>query len=248
MAKCSVVIPAYNCEGFLPDCLQSVCVQSFSDLEVLVVDDGSTDGTASLIEAFSKKDTRVRLLAQPKNMGVAAARNRGILEATGDYIAFVDADDLWCPEKLEKQIKLLEEKKADLCYTAASCIDDHGNVLPNRFSAPEQVSYKGLLKGNVIVCSSVLVKTERVREHLMQEGNFHEDYVCWLELLRDGAKAVGLTEPLTVYRFTTGSISRNKLNSAKMTWNVYRYIGLSLPVSIYSFGKYAMHGIRRYFA
>lgn len=248
MATCTVIIPAYNCEEFLPACLESVCAQSMPNLEILVVDDGSTDGTAAVVTEFSKKDGRVKLLLQPTNLGVAAARNRGVREATGDYIAFLDADDLWLPEKLEKQLAFLNETKADLCYTAASCINDHGEALPNRFLAPETVTYRNLLKGNVIVCSSVLAKAVWLKKYPMEKGNFHEDYVCWLSMLKDGAKAVGITDPLTVYRFTSGSISRNKGKSAKMTWAVYQRMGLSLPTSIYSFCRYALHGIRRYFA
>jgi len=246
MALVSVVIPAFKCEPYLRFCLDSVLSQTVTDLEVLVVDDCSPDRSAEIVSEYMKQDPRIRLIRQPENRGVAAARNTGVAAASGTYVAFLDSDDAWRPDKLARQLAKIEQAGAAFSFTAAACIDPAGNALPNVFEVPTETDYDRLLKGNVIVTSSVLARRDLLARHPMVKGDFHEDFVCWLQILQDCGRAVGSTERLTLYRFTPGSLSRNKLHSAKKTWNVYKYMRVPVTRRLSAFAGYVIHGIRRY--
>jgi len=243
--RVSVVIPAYNGEAYLEACLASVCAQTAPPLEVLVIDDGSTDRTAAIAQAFAARDGRVRCIRQ-ENTGVSAARNRGVAEAAGDWIAFLDGDDLWLPEKLERQLALQEATGADLLYTAAACIDENGEPTGRTLTSAASVTFETLLRGNKIVSSSVLVRRTWLERFPMEHDELHEDYLCWLRLLQNGCKAAGIPEPLVQYRVSAGSKSGNKLHSAQMTWETLRAAGVPFCKRCACFAAYAVHGLRRY--
>ena len=205
---CSVVIPAYNSEAFLPGC--------------------SADGTQQCVQRLAEDDARIRCLKQPENMGVAAARNRGVAEARGEWIAFLDSDDLWTPDKLERQLALADRSGAQLLYTGARCIDHDGAPLDRMLTVPQQVTFDSMLHGNDIVCSSVLVRRELLLQNPMERSDLHEDYITWMRILKTVGYGVGLCEPLVLYRFTVGSKSRGKLRSAVTTWKTLGYLGIPL--------------------
>ncbi len=245
--RCSVIIPVYNAEKYLEQCLLSAQAQTFSDIEIIAVDDCSKDSSSDIIRRIAALDPRVRLISQPSNGGAATARNTGAAAARGEYIAFLDSDDLWQTDKLEKQFALLRTLPEDaLICTAASCIDENGTSLDRCFQVPDHITYRDLLRGNDIVCSSLLLPRRLLLEHPMKKGPFHEDYVCWLDILKSGSFVYGLNEPLTLYRFTPGSLSRNKMHSAHLTWNAYKEACVPLVQRIFGFAGYAVHGIRRY--
>lgn len=243
---CSVVIPAYNCEGYIGDCLRSVLEQTVRDIEVIVVDDRSTDATAERVLALGEADGRVRCIRHEANLGVAEARNSGVREARSEWIAFLDGDDMWLPRKLEKQLAFRDKTGAGLVYTAAACMAGDGSPLERSFPAPPSVTYEELLKGNDIVCSSVLVRRSALLRRPMERSDLHEDYICWLRLLKDGVLAAGLDEPLVRYRFTENSKSRGKLASARTTWKTYTYLGIPAARRLALFAAYALHGVKRY--
>lgn len=245
-ALCSVIVPAYRSEKYIAACIASVQAQTFRDLEIVVVDDASEDYTGQIVQQMAKEDERIRYLRQEANRGVAAARNRGVEEAAGEWIALLDSDDVWLPEKLEKQLVLQQQSGAELIYTGAQCMDCDGRMQERYFRVPKQTDYKALLKGNDIVCSSVLVKREWLLKHPMERSDLHEDYLCWLKLLKDGCIAAGIDEPLTFYRLTEGSKSRNKGKAAKMTWETYKQLGLAWYKRCVAFAAYAIHGCKRY--
>lgn len=244
---CSAVIPAYNCESLIDVCLASVQAQTVADIEIIVVDDCSLDSTAQAVAQRAAIDGRIRYFRQAENTGVAAVRNRGVQEARSEWIAFLDSDDLWFPQKLEKQLALAQACKGDLIYTGAQCMDTHGNMLGRFVSVPPCVDYEMLLRGNDIICSSVLVRRELLLQCPMEHSHLHEDYIAWLKILREAGKAFGVTEPLVGYRFTEGSKSRNKLKSARMTWESYKYAGVPFVKRSFCFVAYALHGIKRYY-
>ena len=243
----SVVIPAYNCETFVEASVRSAMAQSVRDIEILVVDDGSTDGTAAVVEALCREDERVNLIRPGENRGVAEARNLGVRSARADWVAFLDSDDLWLPEKLEKQLSLRDASGASLLYTGASCIDHDGAPLARRFTPPEKLEYRTLLRGNEIVCSTVLARRELLLTHPMVHSELHEDYICWLQILRSIDGARGLSEGLILYRMTDKSKSRDKKKSARMTWDTYAYLGIPFARRCLCFLGYVIHGIRRYY-
>lgn len=244
--ECSVVMPAYNAERYIAAAIDSVLGQTLRDIELIVVDDRSADGTARIAAGKAAADGRVRLVCAPQNGGAAAARNRGVSEAVSNWVAFIDADDLWLPDKLEKQFARQRGTGAELIYAAAECIDAGGAATGRVFCVPESADYDALLRGNVIVCSSVLVKRALLEAHPMRRSDMHEDYIEWLTLLKNGCRAAGVCEPLVRYRITAASKSGNKLRSAKMTWNVYKYIGLPFGRRCRCFWGYIRHGVRRY--
>lgn len=241
----SVVIPAFKCEAYLPFALDSVLQQTLAVHEVLVIDDASPDGTGDLVRAYARRDARIQLLVNEHNLGVAASRNRGVASARGEWIAFLDADDIWAADKLACQMRLLMETQADLCYTGYRQISHEGAFI-KVIHVPDTVTYRQLLYGNVIGTSSVVIKKAWMDKHPMEREDLHEDYIAWLSILRAGAKAVGIDRPLWDYRLTESSKSRNKLKAARMTYGVYRHMGIGRLAALRYFIPYAFKGVAKY--
>lgn len=242
----SVIMPTYNAERFITDSIKSIINQSYQSWELIVIDDCSTDGTAEIIESFS--DTRIHYYKCEENLGVAQARNFGISKATGEWIAFLDSDDLWAPTKLEKQVSFLEKNETvSFVFTASAFINENGDRLSYILPAPKKVTSKELLKQNVLSCSSILI----AKKHLVNNPFpicklIHEDYVSWLKILDEIDVAYGINEPLLIYRVSSGSKSGNKLKAAKMQWNAYKEYGLNVVQRAYYMAFYAANGLKKY--
>ncbi|WP_355662382.1 glycosyltransferase family 2 protein [Halomonas salifodinae] len=234
MSKVTVVTPIYNSERFLDKAIESVFEQSFSDWEMVAVDDCSSDGSAELVRRYAERDSRVRLIQLDKNSGAAVARNVAIEEAKGRYIAFLDSDDLWLPEKLEKHIDFIEETGAALSYTAYEKITEAGERTGVVVTPPESLTYDDLLKSNRIGCLTAIYDTKKIGKVTMPLIRKRQDYGLWLKILRDSGPAIGLCEPLSLYREREGSISSNKVEMVKYHWSLFRDIeGLSRVKSAY---------------
>lgn len=242
----SIIIPAYRSKWTLKESVGSALNGTFRDIEVIVVHDSPNDGSEPFLKKLQAADARVTVLRITENIGVAEARNRGIAASHGAWIAFLDSDDLWEPDKLEKQLKKAEETGASLVYSAAACIDKTGALTGKVFHVPETVTADGLLFGNDVVTSTVLVRRDVYLRHPMDRSDLHEDLICWYQLLKDGAKAVGIDEPLVRYRVSGGSKSGNKWRSARMTWQSYRYLGVGFFRRCVRFFGYCLHGVKRY--
>ncbi|MBO5468977.1 MAG: glycosyltransferase family 2 protein [Lachnospiraceae bacterium] len=240
----TVVMPAYNCERYIETAITSV-LQQRVPLELIIVEDHSTDGTADVIRRF-ESDERVIYLHNEINAGVSESRNIGIRMAKGKYIAFLDADDYWTEDKLERQVALMEDKKAVLSSTARELMDEEGNLSGKVIPVPDTMTYRDLLKSNRINTSGAMIRTEIAREFLMGQDHLHEDYILWLKVLKKYGMAYGLNEPMLKYRLMKQSKSGDKLKSAKMTWGVYRYMGLNWFQSLYYFMQYAVAGVKKY--
>lgn len=240
----SVVMPTYNCAKYIGKAVESVMVQSVS-LELIIIDDHSADGTDQVLAPYLS-DVRIRYYRNEENLGVAASRNRGVALAKGKYIAFLDADDYWTPEKLQRQCALMETRGAVLSSTGRELMDQDGRLTGKCIGIPEQITYRKLLKGNVINNSGAMVKTSVAREFPMVQDHLHEDYIMWLSILKKYKTAYGINEPLLKYRVVKGSKSANKWKSARMTYGVYRYMGLSGIQALYYFGFYAVRGVLKY--
>jgi teichuronic acid biosynthesis glycosyltransferase TuaG len=216
----SVVTPVHNAEKYIRQTIASVQAQTYPHWEMVVVDDGSTDESTDIVKNAALQDSRIRLIPQ-KNRGVAEARNRGMQEAKGRYLAFLDSDDLWKPQKLEKQLALLTKKNAGFCYGACDVIDENGEPTGQIRSVPEEITYKKLLWGNVIPCLTVLVDRNITGEFSMPRMG-HEDYATWLTVIKELPAAYGINEPLGSYRVNRGSVSANKIRAMRWTWRIYR--------------------------
>lgn len=236
----SVIMPAFNVAAFIQDSIESVLNQSHSQFELIVVNDCSTDRTGQLVSKFVTVDPRVRVLNSRENLGGAGARNLGLKAARYRYVAFIDADDLWHPQKLMRQISVVQNQGAQLSYTAIQKIDSRGKPFGAIQRVDLEVSYKALLANPLIACSSVLLDYDAVGRPLMPDIRKRQDFAFWLNLLREGAVARGIDEPLTYYRVRPGSLSANKLSAALYTWRVYRsFESLPLTKALPSFISYA---------
>ena len=252
----SVIIPSYNSEKYIGETLTSVCAQTYSDFEVLVMNDCSQDRTAEIVEKYARKDPRIHLINLPGNKGVSHARNQGVGMASGEWIAFLDSDDMWTKDKLEKQLELqksLREKEPSIedpkfLFTGSSFIDENGDPLASLLHVPEHVNFSELLKQNIISCSSVLIRRSLMQKYPMPcSDQFHEDFATWLTILKnEKIEAYGLDEPLLIYRVTRSSRSGNKCKAACMTFRAYRYIGLSVTKSLRSWLVYSFRSLRKY--
>lgn len=243
----SIIMPAYNSEKFITQAILSVVQQTYPEWELLVIDDCSTDDTVGCVTAMAHQYSKIKLFCNEVNKGVATSRNIGVQKALGDWIAFLDSDDLWEPHKLEKQLSFLQEKAADLIFTGSAFIGERGVCQNFILHTPEKITYRELLKQNLISCSSVMVKKSWIQKYPMPEGLLiHEDFASWLKILQEIPEAHGIDEPLIFYRISASSKSGNKLKAARMNWNTYRYIGLAIPKCIYNMILYVERGIKKY--
>lgn len=195
----SIIMAAYNTEKTIEQAINSVLSQTYTNFELLVVNDCSTDRTAELVKSIAAKDSRVRLISNVKNSGVSYTRKHGLEEAKGSWIAILDSDDAWAPEKLEKQIDLQRRTNADLLFTSSAFMDSEGHPIDWYLRAPSEVTYRQLLKQNVLSNSSALVRKELYAKNYAVGDEMHEDFAIWLSILKEGKKAYGVDEPLLIY-------------------------------------------------
>lgn len=242
----SVIMAAYNAEKTIEFSINSVISQTYMNWELIVVNDCSNDLTKSIVEDFAKSDSRIRLISNEKNSGVSISRKNGMNNAKGDWIAVLDSDDAWENNKLEKQIDLIKCKNAKLVFTGSAFMSNEGNMLDWQLHVPSMITYKELLKQNLVSNSSVLVKAELYKEFYAIGDNMHEDFAMWLRITKTGITAYGIDEPLLIYRLSKSSKSGNKFKAAKMNWNTYRYIGLNPFVAFYYMCWYTVKGLLKY--
>ena len=243
----SVVVPAYNAAAYIEQTIRSVMAQTHTCWEMLVIDDGSTDDTVRIVERLAAEDHRIRWICNPQNSGVATTRNRGLELCEGAYVAFLDSDDTWHPEKLALQLQKAVSEQAALVYTAYAIVDVDGQSCRAPYRVPARVDFKELLKENVIGCSTVLLDSIVAKQYRFLADFYHEDYCLWLDILRDGHTAVGCTDVLTNWRLITTSRSFNKKNGAKKRWRIYRdHLHFSVLKSARYFVAYAFRGWLKY--
>jgi teichuronic acid biosynthesis glycosyltransferase TuaG len=241
----TIVTPVYNSGATIADCIDSVLAQSYENWELVLVDDCSSDNSEEQIRRYLGADKRIFFHRLQENSGPAAARNFAINEANGRWIAFLDSDDVWLPEKLERTIRYAITKNSALTYTAYKRIDTNGQVSP-KIIVPETLTKKQLLGNTAILTSSVIVDLEKVGAVRMRDV-YYDDFVCWLEILSTVKCAFGLNEPLVHYRLTPGSVSRNKVRSAFKVWRIYRDVeGLSFASSVFNFINYSANALFKY--
>ncbi len=241
----SVVAPVYNCERFVKTAIESVRLQTYPCWELILVNDGSTDDSGNIGQAFARSDSRIKVIELGKNCGVAASRNVGITNAGGAYIAFLDADDIWLPDKLDRQMDFMQSRRCALSCTAYNKIDEDGNPIGRTVEVPDRTDYQKLLSTNVIGNSTAMYDVTQLGKVYLPAVN-HEDYALWLKILKMGHEAHGLNECLALYRVRTHSVSSNKLKAASYQWRIYRDTErLPLHTSIGYFFKYAYAGYRK---
>ncbi|MEL0659750.1 glycosyltransferase family 2 protein [Psychromonas arctica] len=236
----SIIIPSFNSEKFISATIHSIISQSDIDFEVLITDDCSTDNTVKIIKEYQKLDSRIKLFTLDKNSGAGAARNNSIKYANGRFIAFLDADDIWLPTKLEKQIKFMLDNKYALTYSAYQKFDLDGDL--GVINPPLEVSYNQLLYSNVIGCLTAIYDTEHIGKQYMPLIRKRQDMGLWLSILKIIPKAYCLNEVLAKYRVDSG-MTRNKWAVLKYQWQFYReVVGLNRFKALNVFIIYAIKG------
>ncbi|KFM99844.1 glycosyltransferase family 2 protein [Bacillus clarus] len=241
----SIITPSYNSLRFIGETIASVQSQSYENWEMLIVDDASTDHSAAKIKEMIKEDSRIRLLLLKENIGAAKARNIAIKEAKGRYIAFLDSDDMWLPNKLETQLLFMEETDVAFSYTSYSLIDENGKNLNRDVNVPKSVDYHYLAGNTIIGCLTVMIDREKIPNIEMPSVQ-PEDTALWLQLLNKGYEANGIQQVLAKYRIVTNSVSRNKIRAAFRYWKLLRaQKPLNLVQTFFYFSKYAYHAYRK---
>lgn len=239
----SIITPTYNAVDYVSATIASVGAQEFQDWEHIIVDDASSDDTVASLREHAARDARIKVIALEHNGGAAVARNAAIDAARGRFIAFLDADDLWLPNKLAVQIDYMLKTGAPFTYASYQVIDEQGKQR-GAVIAPPRVTYRNILCNNTIGCLTAVYDTEyfgRVHMPLIRK---RQDLGLWLRLLKRAQPAEGLVEILAQYRIRPGSVSRNKASAAKFTWKLYREIEmLPLPVASLYFSVYAINGV-----
>lgn len=243
----SIIIPVHNAEKYIADTIKSVQSQTYTDWELILVDDLSTDNSVEVIRPFLK-DERICLICLEENIRAAGSRNRGIEVAKGEYIAFLDADDLWLPDKLIKQLAFMEENNAAFSYTAYEFGDEEANGTGKIVNVLEKMNYRQALSRTIIFTSTVMFDMKKLKkEEIFMPNVPSEDTACWWQILRSGYCAYGLNDVLTIYRRPATSLSSNKKVALWRIWNLYRNVEhLSIPYSAWNFVFWAFRAtIRR---
>ena len=243
----SIVMPSFNVGGMIIESINSVLNQTYNKWELLIIDDFSSDNTLSFVEEFAKQDFRIRYFSTNQNTGSPSQpRNIGIEQAKGDYIAFLDSDDIWLPNKLEEQLTFMQKHGYDFVYSNYEKMSWDGKREQRIVKVKESASYKDILKTNEIPCLTVLLSRE-----LLNDVRFKsvpdEDCVCWLDILKKGYKAYNTGKVHAVYREAKQSRSSNKFKMFKERWYILREIEkVSFVPAVYYLTIYAFRGLAKY--
>lgn len=241
----SIIMPAYNAGNTIEKSIESVLNQTYLNWELIIVNDGSEDNTWKIMQDFAKKDDRIKVYSNDINLKVAKTRNVALKNSKGKYIAFLDSDDSWTENKLEKHISFMQEKNVDFTYSNV-LVQNKNTGKETEWIFDKKVNYKDILKTNQISCLTVVLKKDLIEGlEMLDVGS--EDYVFWLSILKERTEyAYNVNKTLAIYSENLESLSRNKFKSAKWQWKVYRNIEkLNLFNSIYYFINYAYNGIKK---
>ncbi|BAL83443.1 putative glycosyl transferase family 2 protein [Selenomonas ruminantium subsp. lactilytica TAM6421] len=243
----SVITPVYNAEKYLKQSIESVLAQTYPHIEMILVDDCSKDNSADIIRKYQQNYPQIKYYLQPQNMGAGYARNKALELAQGQYVAFLDADDVWRPEKIACQIKLMEEKKSPFSYTAIEMIDEDGKLVKSKRDVVESIDYHFLLSNTMIATSTVLIDRMSLGDFRMHLRRGGQDYATWLRLLRNGCNAVGINEVLNMYRVGHNSLSSNKLDSVRQIWEIQtKDEGIKRVIVLFHIMKWCYNSIKKY--
>ena len=223
-ALVSVIMPAYNAAGFIAESIRSVQQQTFKDWELLVIDDASTDETSNVVEELKAEDPRIKLHILPTNQGAGFSRNIGIKAATGDYISFLDADDLWKPHKLETQLRIMTTENVQVCFSSYELINEQGKSLQKQIKALQFLSFEKLKKANYIGNLTGIYNASKLGKIYCPLIRKRQDWGLWLLAVEKAGFAKGIQESLAVYRERENSISGNKIEMLQYNYRVYREV------------------------
>jgi teichuronic acid biosynthesis glycosyltransferase TuaG len=224
-----------------------VLAQTYENWELILVDDCSKDESVGIIQEMAKAESRIRLVLQSENGGAAKARNRGIFEAKGQYICFLDADDIWKPEKLKKELEFMQRKCAAFAFTGYEFADENGNGLGKIVHVPDKISYRQALRNTTIFTSTVMIDRKKISDDdIMMPYIASEDTATWWNILKKYGEGYGLDENLVKYRRSANTLSSNKLTAVRRIWNLYRrHEHFNVVKSVYCMIFWALRAVLR---
>lgn len=244
----SIIVPVYNAEKYIIETIESVRSQSDADWELLLVEDGSTDNTMQVMQEAAEKwqDTRIHIIHN-EGRGAASARNKGLELAHGRFITYLDADDIWKPEKLARERAFMQQKQAGFVFSGYEFADEKAVGTGKIVRVPQTITYRQALANTTIFTSTVMIDTNQIEKKLLYMPAIKsEDTATWWQILRTGVVAYGLDENLVLYRRSGRTLSSNKLEALRRIWNLYRKAEhLSVPASCYNFIVWAYRAVKR---
>lgn len=242
----SIITPTYNCEEFLCETVNSVLKQTYFNWELILIDDCSTDNTREIINNYTAQDSRIKKIFLTENSGAGVARNYGLEEVQGRYIAFLDSDDVWLENKLDRQLKLMQEKEAPISFTGYTIMDEKLNKINAEIRVPVSIDLFEYLKTTIIGMSTSMIDKNIVGDFRLNKIRSRQDGILWIELLKRGHKAYGLNEQLVKYRYRNNSVSANKFKAISKVWYIYRaYAKLNFIQTLYFFFFYIYNNLKR---
>lgn len=244
----SVITPVYNAGRVISKTLESIFNQTYRKIEVVLVDDCSKDNSREIILSYRTSHPEIVYFRQPENLGAGAARNKALELANGQYVAFLDADDIWHPKKIERQINLLKEKKGAFAFTAIQMVDENDRIVKTKRGVRERVDYDFLLHNTMIATSTVLVDRTILGDFRMPLRRGGQDYATWLMLLRNGVIAYGINEVLVDYRVgNKDSLASNKWKSLKQVWEIQTQDeGLDRVIVLFNVMCFGFNALKKY--
>lgn len=223
MPTVSIITPTYNSADFVAETIVAIQAQTYTDWELLITDDCSTDNTVEIVKKFAEQDARIKLFVLETNGGGGVARNNSIEQAQGRYIAFCDSDDRWYPEKLEKQLAFMQQKDCALSYTSYMTCTENGDI-NGIVVAPLQITARSILRDCKIGCLTAIYDSEKIGKVYLPLIRKRQDWGLWIKVLQKCGIAYGMKEPLALYRLRENSISHNKFDLIKYNIGVYQEV------------------------
>ena len=244
----SIITPVHNSEKYISETIKSVQKQSYSNWEMILIDDCSTDNSVAIIEEIQANDSRIHLIKNEKNSGPAITRNKGIKAAKGEFITFLDGDDIWFLKFLETSLNTCLENNYEFVFSSYKRYDEDLNPLIADFIVPDKVNYNQLLKACPIPCLTAFIDIRKMGKFYMPIMNKRQDWGLWLAILKRVDYAYGIEEPLAIYRMRKDSVSRSKRKLIPYVWKIYRDVeGFDAIKSSYYFFHWAFNGFKKYY-
>lgn len=246
MPLVSIITPSHNARAFIRDTIDSVLAQTYSNWEMIIVDDCSSDGSVEYIRDLISNDERIKLIDLHTNVGAAMARNTALGVAKGRFVAFLDSDDMWAPEKLDVQVNFMLQSKCAFSYTAYNVCNDKGDQIFGEISVPDTLTYHQYLANTIIGCLTVMLDVEKLGKIQMPNLRSSHDMALWADILKSIDKAYGINTSLASYRLVATSNTANKLKASKEVWAVYRkHLNMNVFSSLFYFVQYAFNAIKK---
>tara|TARA_B100000214_G_scaffold141453_1_gene101124 strand:- start:3908 stop:4657 length:750 start_codon:yes stop_codon:yes gene_type:complete len=242
----SIITPFYNSTDFIQQCIESVIAQTYTNWEMIIIDDYSQKNQKKRLQMLCEKDSRIKIFFSTKNIGPSKARNIGLKEAKGRYIAFLDSDDFWAPKKLEKQIFFMQKRGIAFSYTTYQSISEDGKKIYSVIKANDEINYYSYLKNTIIGCLTVIIDRDITGNFEMPNIRSSHDMALWLLIMKRGFNAYGLNDNLASYRIVSNSNTSRKIEAARDVWKVYREIEkLSFFYSTWCFIHYVFNAVKK---